>query len=106
MIGRNVWELFPDTVGTLLHRKAHFAAARRTPVEFEYFCPRLDRWFEYRFYPSSEGLTVLENDITRSEEHTSELQSLMRISYAVSCLQKTMINTLQLHLVHNTTTKH
>src|SRR3546814_5131449 len=25
----------------------------------------------------------------RSEEHTSELQSLMRISYAVSCLKKT-----------------
>src|SRR3546814_10805245 len=25
----------------------------------------------------------------RSEEHTSELQSLMRISYAVLCLQKT-----------------
>src|SRR3546814_7815864 len=30
----------------------------------------------------------------RSEEHTSELQSLMRISYAVFCLQKTNI---QLH---------
>src|SRR3546814_8785106 len=27
----------------------------------------------------------------RSEEHTSELQSLMRISYAVFCLQKTHI---------------
>src|SRR3546814_3364705 len=26
---------------------------------------------------------------SRSEEHTSELQSLMRISYAVFCLQKT-----------------
>src|SRR3546814_8797257 len=26
--------------------------------------------------------------LTRSEEHTSELQSLMRISYAVSCLKK------------------
>src|SRR3546814_3299527 len=26
--------------------------------------------------------------VTRSEEHTSELQSLMRISYAVFCLQK------------------
>src|SRR3546814_2320830 len=26
---------------------------------------------------------------TRSEEHTSELQSLMRISYAVCCLKKT-----------------
>src|SRR3546814_5535313 len=34
--------------------------------------------------------------IFRSEEHTSELQSLMRISYAVFCLKKTniMIGTL------------
>src|SRR3546814_3076748 len=28
----------------------------------------------------------------RSEEHTSELQSLMRISYAVFCLKKNTIN--------------
>src|SRR3546814_6703955 len=32
----------------------------------------------------------------RSEEHTSELQSLMRISYAVFCLQKNKINTCRL----------
>src|SRR3546814_3238318 len=30
----------------------------------------------------------LAQDWTRSEEHTSELQSLMRISYAVFCLKK------------------
>src|SRR3546814_10848089 len=30
---------------------------------------------------------------TRSEEHTSELQSLMSISYAVFCLKKTNIST-------------
>src|SRR3546814_9561508 len=30
---------------------------------------------------------------TRSEEHTSELQSLMRISYAVFCLKKKNIHT-------------
>src|SRR3546814_8059588 len=29
-----------------------------------------------------------EKRLTRSEEHTSELQSLMRISYAVLCLKK------------------
>src|SRR3546814_5175613 len=28
------------------------------------------------------------NEFVRSEEHTSELQSLMRISYAVFCLKK------------------
>src|SRR3546814_18524695 len=31
---------------------------------------------------------------TRSEEHTSELQSLMRISYAVFCLKKNKYDTL------------
>src|SRR3546814_8492330 len=31
---------------------------------------------------------------SRSEEHTSELQSLMRISYAVFCLKKKSIHTL------------
>src|SRR3546814_10099417 len=30
--------------------------------------------------------------VKRSEEHTSELQSLMRISYAVFCLKKKKIN--------------
>src|SRR3546814_4830227 len=31
---------------------------------------------------------ALVGDVGRSEEHTSELQSLMRISYAVFCLKK------------------
>src|SRR3546814_9161749 len=37
------------------------------------------------------GVPVLLNEVARvirSEEHTSELQSLMRISYAVFCLKK------------------
>src|SRR3546814_7045331 len=51
--------------------------------------------------------------VCRSEEHTSELQSLMRISYAVFCLKKkkqihtTQLNTCQInrqlvHTTHNT----
>src|SRR3546814_1067718 len=38
----------------------------------------------------------------RSEEHTSELQSLMRISYAVFCLKKKNKNNTKTHQ-HNTT---
>src|SRR3546814_6976480 len=34
------------------------------------------------------GGRQLRDPVSRSEEHTSELQSLMRISYAVFCLQK------------------
>src|SRR3546814_3371488 len=51
--------------------------------------------------PFSQGLSVqvagfqvlLDGVIIRSEEHTSELQSLMRISYAVFCLKKKTNNT-------------
>src|SRR3546814_2698751 len=49
----------------LLHRAVAIGDLRRLPFA------RLDRPFE-----------------PRSEEHTSELQSLMRISYAVFCLKK------------------
>src|SRR3546814_5962356 len=40
---------------------------------------------------------------SRSEEHTSELQSLMRISYAVFCLKKKKKQTKQheMHTVYN-----
>src|SRR3546814_2407997 len=37
---------------------------------------------------------------SRSEEHTSELQSLMRISYAVFCLKKKKKTNHITHLIH------
>src|SRR3546814_7190617 len=37
------------------------------------------------------GLLRLRQYTARSDEHTSELQSLMRISYAVFCLQKKIL---------------
>src|SRR3546814_9901894 len=44
----------------------------------------------HRFMPraAAGGVEARQNPLDRSEEHTSELQSLMRISYAVFCLKK------------------
>src|SRR3546814_11383723 len=39
-------------------------------------------------FPFYTKFTVVTDTRARSEEHTSELQSLMRISYAVFCLKK------------------
>src|SRR3546814_2613154 len=52
-------------------------------------------------------MSVTSSGRSRSEEHTSELQSLMRISYAVFCLKKknNIIYTyIHVHLVKPTTT--
>src|SRR3546814_4538639 len=40
-----------------------------------------------RLHPTRRGSVCCEGRYLRSEEHTSELQSLMRISYAVFCLK-------------------
>src|SRR3546814_4758856 len=47
---------------------------------------------------------LLERD-DRSEEHTSELQSLMRISYAVFCLQKKKHHNSKPHISNTLTNK-
>src|SRR3546814_963830 len=54
------------------------------------------------FADSDIGVVAAETARERSEEHTSELQSLMRISYAVFCLKKKTQQTQQAHnMRHN-----
>src|SRR3546814_2117345 len=52
-------------------------------------------WYRYRLGGAGQ--------VYRSEEHTSELQSLMRITYAVFCLKKKKINA---NLTHKVKDKH
>src|SRR3546814_5557568 len=57
-----------------------------------YFTNSLYGSWDRQFYPDGiKGWMVK----LRSEEHTSELQSLMRISYAVFCLKKKIIMQLR-----------
>src|SRR3546814_482767 len=67
-------DLFQDRLRDLLLRVVQLFLERAEPVE------------RVRHRPLRRQADVLARD--RSEEHTSELQSLMRISYAVFCLKK------------------
>src|SRR3546814_9768350 len=52
---------------------------------------RIDRWQDRQVHAerlAGHCATALDLGAQRSEEHTSELQSLMRTSYAVFCLKK------------------
>src|SRR3546814_7774694 len=50
------------------------------------------------FLGHARNVPAAESLAQRSEEHTSELQSLMRISYAVFCLKKKTTQMKQKHL--------
>src|SRR3546814_10504983 len=53
--------------------------------------------------PNAGNLAAKERRCRRSEEHTSELQSLMRTSYAVFCLKKKHQQKSSNQLAHSTT---
>src|SRR3546814_5737902 len=59
-------------------------------------------WVPYAIAVNDAVVEIYDPQIHRSEEHTSELQSLMRISYAVFCLQKKKHNKTQTNKQHTT----
>src|SRR3546814_8547192 len=74
-------------------------ARRRLPIAFQvhtvsgcmldanFACTVMLPWCEVTVIQSSSAMPC-RAPVPKSEEHTSELQSLMRISYAVFCLKK------------------
>src|SRR3546814_10380127 len=74
--------LFPYT--TLFRSRGAKAPKRKRPP---FLGGRIERLFGLFVVEPSAGSSAGSLQV-RSEEHTSELQSLMRISYAVFCLKK------------------
>src|SRR3546814_3680499 len=84
--GRDFYE------GELAEKIAAFATECGAALTLDDLRNYQPEWVE-PIYKDYHGYTLHE----RSEEHTSELQSLMRISYAVFCLKKKNTST-QIHI--------
>jgi len=76
VVGRNVWEVFPEAVGGPYYRAYHQAIATNTPVAFEEHYAPLDLWTEIRAYPSEEGLTIYFRDISERKATEAEIHKL------------------------------
>ena len=55
LLGKNMWEEFPEAVGTDIYDHYQKAVAEHITVNFETFYPPFDAWFEVRAYPSPDG---------------------------------------------------
>src|SRR3546814_9349959 len=75
-VENDIWRGFRKACGDIV---AHIDACDLVTTAFQ----RLGDTF-----PAHQGDRPLGGPAARSEEHTAELQSLMRISYAVFCLKK------------------
>ena len=80
ILGHTLWELYPDIIGTELERQYRRAMEERIPVVVDFHYPATNTWWENRFYPAPQGLSVFATDITerkRAEEALQESQAAL-----------------------------
>lgn len=65
LLGKVIWEVYPDAVNTPLFPNLHKAMEEKVPVHFE-IASRIvpGSWFEAHAYPTSQGLSIYLRDIT------------------------------------------
>ena len=74
LLGKNIWELYPEAVETVSYSQAHHAVEKNIPVSYEIYYPLLETWFESRLYPCAEGLIILLQDISERKRQEETLQ--------------------------------
>src|SRR3954466_3193800 len=74
LLGRTVWEVFPELVGTTLDHETHRALREQVVGELETRSPGTGRWTDVRLYPSDAGLSIYVHDITARKRAEEELR--------------------------------
>jgi PAS domain S-box-containing protein len=91
VLGKTVWEIHPDLVGTVFESKYREAMLTKKTVVFEDFSEPLNTWFSVNVYASEEGLTVLtkningrkiaEQKLISNEKQLQKAQEIGKIGY-------------------------
>ena len=79
VLGRTLWEVYPDIVGTEMDEQYHRAMDGRIPVTFDFHYAANDTWWSNRFYPAPEGLAVFATNITESKRAEDALRKQKEI---------------------------
>ena len=106
-VGKRLWELYPQVVGSLLETNYRRAMEERVPVEFEYYFEPWERWYRHRAFPQpGEGLAVYVQDSTdnrkaeqvlrRSEQLAAAGRLAVSISHEINNPLEAVTNVLYL----------
>lgn len=77
VLGKIVWEEFPEAVDSTSWNEYHRAVSQGVTVAFEDYYPPLGRWFDVRAYPNPSGLSVYFRDITERKRAEQERERLL-----------------------------
>ncbi|WP_374793481.1 PAS domain S-box protein [Aerosakkonema funiforme] len=83
LLGKNIWDEFPQAVVSQFFWEYHKAVNEQRSVKFEAFYLPLNTWFEVYAYPAREGLSVYFRNINErklSEDKISQQAALLDIA--------------------------
>ncbi len=76
LIDRQLWDCYPEMLGTETERQCRRVMAERTPATSEEYNPVLRRWFEGRYYPLPDGgIVALFTDVSEKRFASDALRA-------------------------------
>lgn len=74
IIGKYIWEIFPETVNSEFQRACKQALLAKESKYVEEYQAGAKKWFSFAIYPSREGLSVYFQDITSRKVYDEKLR--------------------------------
>ncbi|MES2328130.1 MAG: PAS domain S-box protein [Bacteroidota bacterium] len=74
LLGKNLWEYFPQVVGSRFYIEYNRVMSERVSTYFEEYYPALDLWIAMRAYPSREGLVAYFVEITEQKRIQEKIE--------------------------------
>ena len=74
MIGKNIWELLPKIVGTIIYKNINEAMKEKKVRRFEWEGVYSNGFWETTIFPSDEGMTIINKDITKRKKAEDALR--------------------------------
>ena len=73
ILGKNIWEKFPDLVNEPFYEALQLAKSTQKPQRCELYYSAEDKWYADLIYPSENGISVYYHDITGKKKAEIEL---------------------------------
>lgn len=68
MLGRVIWEIFPNAVNGEFYERCQRVMKTRQPAHWDFFYAPWGRWLDTRIYPSKDGIVIFRADITEQKK--------------------------------------
>lgn len=89
ILGRNIWQVFPDIIDTAFYRTCKLAAETQQYQHVEDFYESSEQLLENHIYPSATGLSIYFIDVTfkkKTAQHIIQLNERMSLATSIGSI--------------------